>query len=101
MESLSEYERSVLMDLELSLLGESSRPLHLAIRREHATRRRQVTWSVGVFLIGVALTTVFLTQSFVLSFVGLVTMIFSSLVFSHSALLARRAAKMLANPRRT
>ncbi len=99
MESLSEYERSVLMDLELSLLGESRRPLRLAVLREYEMRRRQVAWSASTFILATALTTIFLTRVFLVSLTGLALMIASSLLFAQNAPLLRRASRMLRPPR--
>jgi Flp pilus assembly protein TadB len=95
---LSEHERKVLKELEMSLLIESSDPLHQTAQREYQRSRRRVLVGALTFLIGAAVMIIFLTESLIVSLAGLFVMIAGSLFFACNAQLARRASKMTKDP---
>jgi hypothetical protein len=98
MSPLSEHERRVLKELEISLLVESNDPLHLTAQDEYKRHRRGAIAGACTFLIGAAIMIVFLTQQLAVSVAGLFVLIAGSLFFAHQIQLANRASKMTELP---
>jgi hypothetical protein len=98
MKPLREHGRSVLLDLEMSLLGDSKDSVGLSVTGAYKTARRHVRWATFAFIAGALVMTAFLTQTLVLSFSGLFVMTASSLVLAHQAPRARRASRLLRSP---
>jgi hypothetical protein len=92
---LSEHERNMLLDLEMSLLTDTRDPVDLIVRCTYARAPRRALWGGAVFVLEVIVMTVFLTEALVVSMAGLLIAVGSSLVCAHQCLTAWRASRML------
>jgi hypothetical protein len=95
---LSEHERNILLDLEMSLLADTKGPADLSVRSEYENARRRALWGSFIFVMGIIVMTVFLTLSLAASLTGLFFAIGSSLVCAHQSQRAWRASRMLKSP---
>jgi hypothetical protein len=91
---LSESEQRILSDLEESFSKQGPRFLR-GVRRAgfFLNARHRVGWSIAGFIIGLTILVISLTQSIVLSLVGVLVMLLSSLVIARNAELKGRASR--------
>jgi hypothetical protein len=91
---LSDSEQKILSDLEESLTKHDPRFARSVGRGGVAAYSRyRVGLSIAGFIVGVAIMVVFLTHSIVLSLIGVLMMLCSSLVLARNAELKGRAAR--------
>lgn len=90
---LSENEQKILSDLEESFSKQDPR-FAKSVRQANVffNARRRVRWSIAGFIIGLAVLIVYLTQSILLSLVGVLVMLLSYLVIARNAELKGRAS---------
>ncbi len=94
MDSLSEHDRQVLMELELSLItdsrdGDTLSACRVLVRAQHAA-----IWSIVALVLGTVVLTSALTESLVVAGVGLAIMFGASLLLAHHVQSMARASRM-------
>jgi len=92
---LTEHERQVLLELEMSLLTGSRNGDAVSARRVLLQARRFALWSLFALVLGAALLTSAFTESLVIAGVGLAIMIASSLTLAHHVQSMIQASRMM------
>ncbi|MGA7834477.1 MAG: hypothetical protein WCA31_04665 [Acidimicrobiales bacterium] len=96
---LTEHERQVLLELEMSLLSGSRGGDAVSAGRVFLRARRFALWSLLALVLGAAVLTSALTESLVIAGVGLAVMAASSLALAHHVQSMIRASRMIRGDR--
>lgn len=95
---LSRHEQLVIAELEESLSRQDPRfTKNLSANTVYKRERRGLCWAIVGFIVGLAILTLFFTQSVPLGLAGLALMIASTLVFERCLRLMKRTSRTLGN----